>query len=292
MLRGRASIPAEGFHWADRRLSTPPGSKKERFLVPTPSTQSPAIYDCFSERPLFKRFASVHTTEEGILEFANQFGFLGGFCLKTVLEPDAKESNRYWDAPGERFEDWVKHIGLMKHAVVDLWENIRDGYAARTAKFIRWEKTIDGNRVHYVAPEIPGWKRSSFLILDQRHDIFSQVRHGDTLRPAWLALLQIVNVELARHLCAAQLSDDTTSERFGATFAVYPEGLLGALWLQFARAIADNPEYRRCEDCGYDFEITGDKRADARYCSPACRLRAHRKRVKGNTTKPPRSRRK
>lgn len=279
MFRSQSPIPANGFQWANRGLN-PLGNEQARFLVPLPSTLPPKICDAFSEHALFRRFASLVPNEEEILNFANQFGFLGGKCLQMVNEPDARALNRFYAAPGERYTDWVKHIGLMKHAVFDLWENVRNGYAAQTSKFIRWEKTVHGNRVHYRAPAMVGWKRSSFLILDQSHKDFSQVRQGDTLRPAWLALLAIINVELSRHSCAGQVSDATTSDAYGAEFAVQPEGLLGALWLQFARAVADNPEFRRCEECGGDFEITGDKRADARFCTPACRLRAHRKRAK------------
>jgi hypothetical protein len=58
-----------------------------------------------------------------------------------------------------------------------------------------------------------------------------------------------------------------------------PDSLLGALWLQFAQAVIQNKQYRRCESCAEWFEISPQvARAERVFCSTACRSRAYRQR--------------
>ena len=64
---------------------------------------------------------------------------------------------------------------------------------------------------------------------------------------------------------------------------VVPENLLGAMWLQLARAVNWQKKYERCEGpgCGKVIEISLDEsgnRADCQYCSGACRQKAYRQR--------------
>ena len=56
-------------------------------------------------------------------------------------------------------------------------------------------------------------------------------------------------------------------------------GLVGALWLQFARAVERDSRFRQCAECGTWFELArGTARADKLYCSTPCRTKAYRKR--------------
>jgi predicted nucleic acid-binding Zn ribbon protein len=55
--------------------------------------------------------------------------------------------------------------------------------------------------------------------------------------------------------------------------------LMPALWLQFAFAVAEDKQYRRCAVCDRAFELApGENRADRRFCSDRCRIRAYRQR--------------
>ena len=60
---------------------------------------------------------------------------------------------------------------------------------------------------------------------------------------------------------------------------IVPAGLIGALWLQFARAVERDSQFRRCAECGIWFELApGTARSDKLYCSTPCRTKAYRKR--------------
>lgn len=56
-----------------------------------------------------------------------------------------------------------------------------------------------------------------------------------------------------------------------------PNTLLGAIWLQLARAVEGNKELRQCGGCGRWFELGPETaRKSKNYCSTACRSRAYR----------------
>ena len=64
-----------------------------------------------------------------------------------------------------------------------------------------------------------------------------------------------------------------------AILYIVPEGLIGALWLQFARAVERDARLRQCLECTTWFEVApGRGRTDKQFCSTACRTKAYRKR--------------
>jgi hypothetical protein len=57
-----------------------------------------------------------------------------------------------------------------------------------------------------------------------------------------------------------------------------PRNLLGAIWMQFEQAVLGNKEFRRCLECGEQFEVSLQAaRADKKRCSDACRAKAYRR---------------
>lgn len=59
-----------------------------------------------------------------------------------------------------------------------------------------------------------------------------------------------------------------------------PVNLLGAMWLQLARAVSGNKAFRECGRCGKPFELSPDRtRKSRKYCSERCRSRAYRVRI-------------
>jgi len=100
---------------------------------------------------------------------------------------------------------------------------------------------------------------------------------------AWLRCQ--INHRLSRHSAARAVRADPAAApgQIPLGVRIVPADLLGALWLQLARAIEGDKQYRKCEyrDCGKWFEIskggdTAGKRADAQYCEPRCRAGSHR----------------
>jgi hypothetical protein len=288
MLTSEWHVPAGGFQWAERYAMAPDGislgssamGKVGTYLVPVTDSGGKQ-YDVFSDPALFRKFAKVTPTQDGVLDFANQYGFLGAGCLQRIWEPDVSKPTQFWPAHGEQLPDWIREIHLIRHAVIDLWDNIRDGHAASLKAFIHWESIRDGSRVLYLGPQIPGYRRLSFCLAKLKTgQPLPEFRNGDLLRPAWSALLRIANEQLVRHPVTGRIAESSDAHP-AARFTISAGSLISALWLQLARAIADNPQFRQCEECGDDFEISTDRRADARFCTDACRLRAHRKRTQG-----------
>jgi RNA polymerase-binding transcription factor DksA len=71
----------------------------------------------------------------------------------------------------------------------------------------------------------------------------------------------------------------TPSEDGGLTFRFEPRSLLGAMWLQAAQS-ATEVTFRQCASCGKPIAIarTTGARADAKFCSDACKSRSYRTR--------------
>lgn len=62
---------------------------------------------------------------------------------------------------------------------------------------------------------------------------------------------------------------------------VCPNTLLGAMWLQVARAVTEDPPLKQCENCGKWFELASEaKRNVTRFCSQKCKVAWHRKNPK------------
>jgi len=299
-------VPARGFQWADRKPFPGLGkfmhkTKSERFLVAVDSPKPPRSYSLFDQRALFTTFGETTPTEDGVLTFANRYGFLGRPCSCRIAEPDPLKPDTWWPASGERFSDWIREIALMRHGV-DLWTNVKRGPARtraaqeslkkRLEPFIKWEKInvgtrshpIEGRRVNYYGGEY----FRSFVIADQRdRNRFAQLSDKELVRPAWLALLQIVTEQLKKFPLNGALEYTEPQEEWeenAARFVISNDSLLGAMWMQFAEAIAKNLELRRCAECGAPFS-EDQKRADAKFCNTTCKMRYHYKRYKRENVK-------
>ena len=99
---------------------------------------------------------------------------------------------------------------------------------------------------------------------------------GDLVKPALHYVQSTINRQLEGR-ASPRLLWDAKRERLG--LYLVPDGLVGALWLQFARAVERDSRFRQCAECGIWFELApGTARADKLYCSTPCRTRAYRKR--------------
>lgn len=66
-----------------------------------------------------------------------------------------------------------------------------------------------------------------------------------------------------------------------SSLIIRPKGLIGALWLQAARAVAGNRDLKQCAECATWYEVSAEHaRPDKIFCSDACRMRAYRRRKK------------
>jgi len=100
----------------------------------------------------------------------------------------------------------------------------------------------------------------------------------------WRSVQKSVNLRIGEHVGpAARLLWDRPSERL--VLRLVPRTLLGAMWLQVARAIDAGTQYVGCAACHRFVALHPDRllgrRSDARYCSSACKQRAWRARSGG-----------
>jgi hypothetical protein len=67
------------------------------------------------------------------------------------------------------------------------------------------------------------------------------------------------------------------------TLQMAPKTLLGAIWFQFARLLVGEAAYRPCKVCSRPIELSRSGegfRADKEFCSNACKLKDHRRKVR------------
>ena len=110
-------------------------------------------------------------------------------------------------------------------------------------------------------------------------DVLERFVQGDLVKPALHYVQSKINKQLQGR-ASPRLLWDANRERLG--LYIVPNGLVGALWLQFARAVERDSQFRQCAECGIWFELApGTARADKLYCSTPCRTKAYRKRQGG-----------
>ena len=126
-------------------------------------------------------------------------------------------------------------------------------------------------------PEKPAYVHRA-LIADERldPDILARFVPGDPIGPALHCMQSLINEHL-HHRASPRLLWEQSRDRLG--LYIVPEGLIGALWLQFARAVERDARFRQCAECTTWFEVSpGRGRTDKQFCSTACRTKAYRKR--------------
>jgi hypothetical protein len=232
---------------------------------------------------LFRDFAATEPSLDAIKAFADRFGPLGGALRKRIVLSDQGRDGKHPMGFGEHVDDWVHEILVMRLAV-DLWESARQGDTAHLERMISWAE--DGTRVMIDThpelergqlPEKPTHVHRA-VIADERLDpeILARFVPEDSIGPALHCMQSLINEHL-HHRASPRLLWEQNRDRLG--LYIVPEGLIGALWLQFARAVERDARFRQCSECGTWFEVSpGRGRTDKQFCSTACRTRAYRKR--------------
>jgi len=269
-------VATGGYQWVRTQAEPEPlGSEKEGFFLTAhtppftgrryaPLQQYPALFRVFIETP---------PTQEGILAFADQYGLLGDKITTQIILPNKQGA---W---GEVLQDWQIELAALKHAVV-LWDLVQTGNVERLAAHIIWKEqgvTYDSH------PEYPSDKgpigdvhTQEWIAIEHEPDMLARFQPGDVGQPALYYVQRVVN----RHL-TGRVSPRVLWNREHTELGLYmvPSGLIGALWLQFAQAIAGHKQYHRCEYCDTWFEVSLEASRPTRvYCSDACRFKAYRKR--------------
>jgi hypothetical protein len=232
---------------------------------------------------LFRLFGDTEPSCDGIKAFADRFGPLGRTIEKQILLYDQSNVTGVPLGTGEPLRAWSDEILMMRYAI-DIWEAARDGDVGRLERVIHWSP--DGSGVEIAGhPDVPrgqlpgaparverAWIASAHL----GDAMVGRFVPGDLVRPALHYVQSTINAKLEGR-ASPRLLWDAKRERLN--LYIVPDGLIGALWLQFARALERDSRFRQCAECGIWFELApGTARADKLYCSTPCRTKAYRKR--------------
>jgi hypothetical protein len=220
------------------------------------------------ETGLFRSFADTSADADGVLAFTSRYGLLGvspvAVTSPTVLPVRAGSREvKATLAAGELLTAWQAEIAAMREFVT-LWDLIEANDTGALATFIRWNEL------------------GVFYVTAAGTDLIAQsptrYKSGDVIGPARAIVLREINRRLDGLVSPRVLIDVESSER-GLYFV--PQSLIGALWLQFARAVAEKNEFRRCRACRKWFEVSLDAHVTVRrlYChGDNCRAAAYRQR--------------
>lgn len=198
-------------------------------------------HDPFREEPaLYRIFADLDGTMDAIRGFANSYGLM----------------RATWGGNGEPGEccetqiNWQKAIREMQDAIC-LW----DSYASGDQRAVELQRRV--------VVEKGLWRRF----------------RGEPEPPNYCDLSAVDLLGRAVNIrCRGEHQLQLIQSHNGAvSISMVVTELLSALWIQFAIAMTERREYRRCEQCHRPFLVSPDKtRIDRRYHSEACKAKAYR----------------
>jgi len=274
-------VASEGYRWVKAKA---PGATGEELFLTTGAPLGPIgymrrRYQPLAERPgLFRIFADLDPAPDAILSFADAYGHLttdhstareGSDDASAQVRIELSGGEEPIIAEGEPLSFWLSEMDAIRHAVA-IWDAVRARNAEALAQCIRWRD--DG--VYY---ECASAKAEPISTYADHPEFLRWFRKGDLVEPAILWLLGRLNARLERRTPALF---QWSPERPGELHLVYiPGSLIEAMWLEFAFAVDESKDYRKCPQCGTWFEIAPDKaRANRLFCSSACKSRNYRER--------------
>jgi hypothetical protein len=194
---------------------------------------------------------------------------------------------------GESLGMWQQSIQRMQFALT-LWDAIRSNDVGQLRRFILFQKgNGQAGGFIYRSREEVGDGYEAGVIDETAHDIPADARAlqrpQNVIRLALIVVQTFVNEQLSTHTAPFLRSErpapphDLAAEKEPPgklNLRIVPKNLMGAMWLQFARGIDGNKDYRRCLACGKWFEISLEANRPTRFfCKDACRYKFYRERI-------------
>jgi hypothetical protein len=249
------------------------GTNAERFLVPaaaSPEGYRGTVYSpLLEETGLFRTFAETELDERAILKFANAYGLLGGNFNTAAIEKGKSV-----------VEMRAESLGMWKHAIAQMqsmlliWNSARDADTSVLSQFFHWN---DRGVYYSIGDRVFEWIASPDDV-----EVFSRFTQGDLILPAMYLLQRRINLQLIEHQVTPKLLWHRGEGQL--VMRVSANSLIGAMWLQFAKAVEGNRKYRQCQrqQCRKWFEVGQNTtaRSDKKFCSPTCKSAAHREQKK------------
>jgi hypothetical protein len=249
-----------------------------------PLAEQPGLYRIFAELPL---------TEEGIISFADEWGQLltSPDIGELANEEESGEEGLFtsamsssWQGPGDTKEQWFKQIRTMK-ALTHVWDLIEKNDESGLREQMTAERLrFGGNEIQTVGvdfKEVPKPHQMCFVNEEDLPGLFKRLRSGRLREFARIALYDFVNRQLEDQVDPWIGRDSKTGK---PVIRFTPKHLQAALWFQFANAIAGGEKtVRRCPNCQRYFNVNEGNagrrsRSDKAWCSDSCRAAAYRDR--------------
>jgi hypothetical protein len=126
-----------------------------------------------------------------------------------------------------------------------------------------------------VREELADWHEQIWRMEDAFDD-WTALRQGNAGEVELGKLQDLISSHLRQRL---EVRFEKDPKAGGMSLEIAPLNLIGALWLQFARAIVGEKQFRKCLTCERWFEVSPEVfRTNRLYCSEGCRSRAYRAR--------------
>jgi hypothetical protein len=250
----RWTVNQAGYEWLDGR-----DGKMRLYPHHTPGV---GITHYTPEPGLFREFAKVNPTRDGIREFAEKYGDL--FDQWDIMHTQVR-GGRFLG--GTSLERWKAKIEEVR-SLVDLWDQIQDEtrHAELKKIIVRTDREIC-----YV--------RGLTNVTLAREGQLSRFDPRDVLLPARCALQWEINKRLSDTetptLTVPRLSLTPDNHQ---RIVFQPGNLLAEMWMRFAQTVTGEFRLKQCAVCDRYFQVgPGGKRKHTETCSAKCRQQKSRK---------------
>jgi hypothetical protein len=236
---------------------------------------------------LFRVFAEAEADADALEAFCERFGEPD--CELVDYTFSGKASNPafvFAKSEGNRndFAEVLTHVAAIRECT-DLWELLKKPDLGELAKRVLWKPVPGGHSIVYRESRRLGTNLKEDVIADpnNRPEVFQRFAIGDVVGPSWLYIERTINKHIKGRVSTQLIYHDefvqSTADFKPLRLHTLPHDMLGAIWLQFAEAMAGAKNFEKCLTCGNWFEISLDaSRMGRKYCQEACKSKAYRDR--------------
>lgn len=289
----------------------------ENYSSTRPEPRRYGLCDPFADHPaLYREFAAIPRGDRNAaVAFANQYGMLDSDTRLNFpaypLPAGAYISSRSTRIPCDPEDHWNEYPALFR-GLIRVWEGRKAKRTSDLAKLFRWERVGtehmwvwhpdpvgDDSQGMLVRPVYREWEtkeagtEANSDLADGTGDVARSA--GATPWPAaprlpWNGMEDMPAVadaflrqEISKglgHGYPYRLRFNDDAEGTGTRFEVAPQNLIGALFLQFGRAVAGDKDHRPCKECGKWFELVPQDKGRREFCRAACKVKDYRDRKK------------
>ena len=296
-------VPGEGFSWREGLVSfekDPVGQNVAGSWLVRQDSRYFRQYSPLDVPDLHRRFASTDPTADSILDFANEYGFLGHAQWLAKRSPEQQPM-----LVGEPLTFWQKEIDHLEW-LIDLWELVENERRRELSQLVYWTPLGEPQQVELYIVSVAGKLRPDLAQIRRQNrlefrknvpndsglthgkwellvqeesgigvELLEHWKHGDPIEPARYFVHREVNNHQKGHVSPAVLPF-----RKGEIF-FFPDCLLSSLYTKFMLELSgrDRPAVL-CErpNCGRYFEPLHGRQ---KYCEKRCQQLAYYYRKKG-----------